>query len=90
LKGGGIPFVKHIKHLDAIIDRKITWRLHIETITTEVFRALFVSKPFSKCEIKVKGKVIPGLFLTKHHAMKAYWGEDVQLHSFFDLGTRWR
>jgi hypothetical protein len=22
--------------------------------------------------------------------MKAYWGEDVQLHSFFDLGTRWR
>jgi hypothetical protein len=24
--------------------------------------------------IKVKGKVIPGLFLTEHHAMKAYWG----------------
>jgi hypothetical protein len=29
-------------------------------------------------------------FLTKHHAMKAHWGVDVQLHSFFDLGTRWR
>jgi hypothetical protein len=28
--------------------------------------------------------------LTKHHAMKAYWGVEVQLHSFFDLGTRWR
>jgi hypothetical protein len=22
--------------------------------------------------------------------MKAYWGVAVQLHSFFDLGTRWR
>jgi hypothetical protein len=21
--------------------------------------------------------------------MKAYWGVDVQLHAFFDLGTRW-
>jgi hypothetical protein len=27
-------------------------------------------------------------FLTKHHAMKAYWG--VELHSFFDLGIRLR
>jgi hypothetical protein len=39
--------------------------------------------------IKGKGKVIP-VFLNKHHAMKAYWGVEVQLHSFFDLGTRWR
>jgi hypothetical protein len=22
--------------------------------------------------------------------MKAYWGVELQLHSFFDLGTRWR
>jgi hypothetical protein len=28
--------------------------------------------------------------LTEHHAMKAYWGVEIQLHSFFDLGTRWR
>jgi hypothetical protein len=34
-------------------------------------------------------KVVPVL-LTKHHAMKAFWGVDVELHSFFDLGTRWR
>jgi hypothetical protein len=27
--------------------------------------------------------------LTDHHAMKAYWGVEVWLHSFFDLGTRW-
>jgi hypothetical protein len=40
--------------------------------------------------IKSKGKVVPVLFLTKHHAMKAYWGVEVWLHSFFDLGTRWR
>jgi len=29
-------------------------------------------------------------FLTEHHAMKAYWGSEIQLHSFFDLDTRWR
>jgi hypothetical protein len=30
------------------------------------------------------------LFLTEHHAMKACWGVEVQLHSFFGLGTIWR
>jgi len=29
-------------------------------------------------------------FLTEHYAIKAYWGVEVQLHSFFALGTRWR
>jgi hypothetical protein len=38
---------------------------------------------------KGKDKIVP-LLLTKHHAMKAYWGMEVQRHSFFDLGTRWR
>jgi hypothetical protein len=28
--------------------------------------------------------------LSKNHAIKAYWGVEVWLHSFFDLGTRWR
>jgi len=28
------------------------------------------------------------LCLTKHHAMKTYWRVEVQLHAFFDLGTR--
>jgi hypothetical protein len=27
---------------------------------------------------------------TEHHAMKAHWGVEVQLHPFFDLGTRRR
>jgi len=35
-------------------------------------------------------KVVPLLPLTEHHSMKAYWGVEVQLHSFFDLGTRRR
>jgi hypothetical protein len=30
------------------------------------------------------------LYLTKHHAMKAYWGVQIYLHAFFDHGTRWR
>jgi hypothetical protein len=28
------------------------------------------------------------VYLTEHHAMKAYWGVEVQLHAFSDLGTR--
>jgi hypothetical protein len=42
-------------------------------------------------EIKtVSGKVKLSLCLTKHHAMKTYWGVEVKIHAFFDLGTRWR
>jgi hypothetical protein len=37
---------------------------------------------------KGKGKVVTVIFLTGHHAMKAYWGVEVWLHAFFDLGTR--
>jgi hypothetical protein len=36
---------------------------------------------------EVKGKFVPVLPLTEHHAMKAYWGVEVQLHPFSDLGT---
>jgi hypothetical protein len=35
-------------------------------------------------------KVVPVLFLTEYHAMKAYWDVEIQLHAFFNLGTRWR
>jgi len=28
--------------------------------------------------------------LLEHHATKVYWGVEVQLHAFFDVGTRWR
>jgi len=37
-----------------------------------------------------KDKLVPVLFLTKHHAMKAYRGVEVWLHAFIHLGTRWR
>jgi hypothetical protein len=41
--------------------------------------------------VKGKGKGVPVIFsFTEHHAMKAYWGMEVYLHAFFDLGTRWR
>jgi hypothetical protein len=36
-----------------------------------------------------KGKVVP-VFLTKHHAMKAYWGSGGITPLIIDLGTRWR
>jgi hypothetical protein len=39
---------------------------------------------------KGKGEVVPVLFLTEHHAMKAYWGVEVQLYAFFDLSNRWK
>jgi hypothetical protein len=46
----------------------------------------------SHLSLKAKGKskVVLVLFSTERHAMKAYWGVEVQLHSLFDLGTRWR
>jgi hypothetical protein len=38
-----------------------------------------------------KGKKVKlFLCLTKHHAMKTYWGVEVYLHAFFELDTRWR
>jgi hypothetical protein len=40
--------------------------------------------------IKGKGKVVPVLFLTEHHAMKAYWGSGVIVPRILDLGTRLR
>jgi hypothetical protein len=33
-------------------------------------------------ELNDKGKVVPVLFETKYHAMKAYWGMEIKLHTF--------
>jgi hypothetical protein len=39
----------------------------------------------------VKGKKVKlSLYLIKYHAMKTYGGVEVQIHAFFDLGTRLR
>jgi len=36
------------------------------------------------------GKVVPVLPLIQHHAIKAYWGVEVQLHTLSEIGTRRR
>jgi hypothetical protein len=35
---------------------------------------LFPHSYYRESTVKVKGKVVPVLFLTKHYAVKAYWG----------------
>jgi hypothetical protein len=42
----------------------------------------------NKNMIKIKVKL--SLCLTKHHAMKAYWGSEDIAARILDLGTRWR
>jgi hypothetical protein len=37
-----------------------------------------------------EGKVVPVLFLTKHHTLKANWGSGVIEPCIVDLSTRWR
>jgi hypothetical protein len=38
LKGRNIPFVKEVKYLGVIFDRKVTWRCHTVTIATKALR----------------------------------------------------
>jgi hypothetical protein len=38
LNGLNIPFVNHVKYLDVIVDKRITWRLHTETVEAKAFR----------------------------------------------------
>jgi hypothetical protein len=56
----------------------------------KIFSSVLCSYLYSIYVYKGKGKVIPVLFLTEHHAMKAYCRVEVELFSFLDLGTRWR
>jgi hypothetical protein len=37
LNGRNIPFVNNIKYLVAILDKKVTWRKHIEMIEAKAF-----------------------------------------------------
>jgi hypothetical protein len=46
LKGRNIPFVTHIKYLGVMFNRKITSRIHIETIEAKAFRTFLF--PFQK------------------------------------------
>jgi hypothetical protein len=38
LNGWNIPFVKHVKYLSVPLDKRITWRLHLEMIEAKAFR----------------------------------------------------
>jgi hypothetical protein len=38
LNGRNIPFVNSVKYLGVILDKRMTWRLHIEMINAMVFR----------------------------------------------------
>jgi len=40
--------------------------------------------------IKRKSKIVPVLFLTKHHAMKTYLGSGGIAPHILDIGTIWR
>jgi hypothetical protein len=57
---------------------------------------IFLSPDKKKCytftvgETKGKKKAKLSLCLTKHHAMKAYWGSGGIAPRILDLGTRWR
>jgi hypothetical protein len=33
---------------------------------------------------------VKSLSLTKHRAMKTYWGMEVYIHAFLELGSSWR
>jgi hypothetical protein len=46
--------------------------------------------PKAKVKVKVKVKVQLSLCLTKHHAMKTYWGSGGIAPRILDPGTRWR
>jgi len=41
-----------------------------------------VQNLLSSCFLSFKGKVVPVLFLTEHHVIKAYWGVEAELHTF--------
>jgi hypothetical protein len=41
------------------------------------FNNLYASSNITRVKGKGKGKVVPVLLLTDHHAMKAYWGVEV-------------
>jgi hypothetical protein len=57
LSGWNIPFVSHVKDLGVILNKRITWRLHIEMIEAKARRtfiriySLFKSERLSNIEL---------------------------------------
>jgi hypothetical protein len=40
--------------------------------------------------VKIKIKIVRVIFVTEHHAMKAYWGSGGIASRILDFGTKWR
>jgi hypothetical protein len=64
LNGRNIPFVNYVKYLGVIFDRKITWRLHIETIEAKAFRTFIRVYSIFKSE-----RLSANIKLTPHKAL---------------------
>jgi hypothetical protein len=50
LNGRNIPFVNSAKHLGVILDRKVTWRLHVEMAQAKAFRTFIRLYPLFRSE----------------------------------------
>jgi len=60
LKGRNIPFVKYVKYLGVVFDKKITWRLRIEMITVMAFRKFVrVYSPYKSERLSTNIKLPP-------------------------------
>jgi hypothetical protein len=64
LNGRDIPCVKSVKYLGVILDKKITWRLHIETIDAKAFRTFIRIYSLFKNE-----RLSTNFILTLHKAL---------------------
>jgi hypothetical protein len=51
LNGRNIPFINHVKYLGVIIDKRITWRLHVEIIEPRPSEHLLQSNPYLKVRV---------------------------------------
>jgi hypothetical protein len=58
LKGRNIPFVKDVRYLGVIFDRRITWRSHIDLIVTNALRTFLQIYALMKSErLSIKSKM---------------------------------
>jgi hypothetical protein len=59
LNGRNIPFVNSVKYVGIVFDKRLTWRLHIETIEAKAFRTFIRLYSLFKSErLSVKIKLI--------------------------------
>jgi hypothetical protein len=50
MNGRNIPFVNHVKYPSVMFDKRITWRLYIETTEVKAFRIFIRIYPLFKSE----------------------------------------